>query len=220
MLLTPWVLALTLQALPPCKLPDLSHSNSLDSAYQVKALPDGVIGVAMSDPMADDAATLLPGVPEESPPSAPHSKASAWLWSEASGWLLVPKGFEVSMAAVGVDGSWVIEMRDPKAPERRLRASNTGACVGCAYSNGAQYFEEYANAARENEFEFCEGLERPIVRDDASDQRLRFHFDSAQGTRHDAVASIGGEDIGYSELVVSGLDAATRDEVLAAFAQQ
>lgn len=121
---------------------------------------------------------------------------------------------------VGVDGSWVIEMSDAKAPQaRRLRAHGTGACVGCAYSAGAAYFES-CRTASENEFEFCRGLERPIVREQEDDSRLRFHYDDGHGVRQDAVAIIGGDEIGYREMAVRGLDAALTDQILDAFGQR
>lgn len=214
------LLSLALADAPPpaCKLPDLSQSHEAwSSDFEVHEVVGGYRGVAMGDPMGEDGARL-PGMPDEPPPELLHSDASSWLWSEASGWLLVPLAFEVSVAVVGVDGSWVIEMQDPKAPQaRRLRAHDTAACVGCAYSAGATYFASYAQAARDNEFEFCRGLERPIVRDKESDSRLRFHFDNPQGLRQDAVADIGGEDIGYREMIVRGLDPEQANEVLDAF---
>lgn len=214
------LLSLALAEAPPpaCKLPDLSRSHvAWSSDFEVHEVVGGYRGVAMSDPMGEDG-ERLPGMPDEPPPELTHSDASSWLWSEASGWLLVPVDFEVKVASVGVDGSWVIEMSDAKAPQaRRLRAHSTGACVGCAYSAGAAYFESYAKAARENEFEFCRGLERPIVRDKESDSRLRFHYDNPQGLRQDASAVIGGEEIAFREMVVRGLDAGLTDEVLDAF---
>lgn len=213
-----WVLALTLQALPPCELPDLDQTHPSTSAFEVRPLANGNLSVAMTDPVADDE-QMLPGTPDAAPPASAHTSASVWLWSEASEWLLVPAGFVVDVAAVGVNGSWVIKMHDPRAPaERRFRASSTGACVGCAYSSGAPYIEAYAKAARDNEFLYCEGLERPIVRDDSGPEHLRFHFDNPRGMRQDAIVVIGGEDIGYRELVVSGLDASLRDQIIAAFA--
>ncbi|HWS25527.1 MAG TPA: DUF4850 domain-containing protein [Xanthomonadales bacterium] len=219
-----WAAALVLslamaQAPPPaCVLPDLSTPHVGGSSdFEVHEVVGGYRGVSMSDPMGDEG-ERLPGMPDEPPPPLQHSDGSSWLWSEASGWLLVPVGFEVQVAVVGVNGSWVIEMGDAKAPTaRRLRAHSTGACVGCAYSAGAAYFKSYAQAARENEFEFCRGLERPIVRERESDSRLRFHYDDLQGLRQDAVAIIGGDDIGYREMVVRGLDAAATDEILGAF---
>ena len=204
---------------PACALPDLSTPTAAwSSDFQVHEVVGGHLGVAMSDPMGEEG-ERLPGMPDEPPPSAQHTDSSNWLWSEASGWLLVPASFEVQVAVVGVDGSWVIEMGDAKAPQRRLRAHGTGACVGCAYSAGAAYFESYAQAAHEYEFEFCRGLERPIVREQASDSRVRFHYDNPQGLRHDAVAIIGSDEIGYSEMVVSGLGAQATDDILRAFGQ-
>ena len=213
-----WALALTLQALPPCKLPDLDQSHPSTSAFEVRPLANGDLAVAMTDPVADGE-PMLSATPDSAAPADGRTSASVWLWSEASDWLLVPAGFAVDVAAVGVNGGWVIEMHDPKAPDqRRFRASSTGACVGCAYGAGAAYLEAYATAARDNEFLYCEGLERPIVRDDAGPEHLRFHFDNPRGARHDAIVVIGGEDIGYRELVVSGLDESLRDPIIAAFA--
>lgn len=217
------LLSLALADTPPpaCQLADLSRSHEAwSSDFEVHEVVGGYRGLAMGDPMGEEG-ERLPGMPDEPPPSLAHQEGSSWLWSEASGWLLVPVAFEVKVASVGVDGSWVIDMFDPKAPEaRRLRAHSTGACVGCAYSAGAAYFESYAQAARENEFEFCRGLERPIVRDEESDSRLRFHYDNPQGLRQDASAVIGGEEIAFREMVVRGLDADLTDEVLDAFERE
>lgn len=216
------VLSLALSDAPPpaCELPDLSQSSAAwSSDFKVHEVVGGYLGVAMSDPMGEEG-ERLPGMPDEPPPQRQHADGSSWLWSEASGWLPVPVGFAVTVASVGVDGSWVIEMSDAKAPQtRRLRAHGTGACVGCAYSAGAAYFESYAKTARENEFEFCRGLERPIVREREDDSRLRFHYTDAHGVRQDAVAIIGGDEIGFREMVVRGLDAALTDEILDAFGQ-
>lgn len=219
MLAAALLLSLALAETPPaCTLPDLSQpSPAWSTDFRVHELDGGHLGVAMSDP-AGAAGERLPGMPEADAAPAQHGDDSRWLWSEASGWLLVPARLEVTLAVVGVDGSWVIEMGDAsRAGAGRLRAHGTGACVGCAYSAGAPYFEAYAQAARENEFEFCRGLEGPIVREQVSDSRLRFHFVSAQGQRHDAVAAIGTDEIGYSELVVSGLGDGLTAEVLDAF---
>lgn len=208
-----WMLAGALAALPPCDLPDLTRSPyEQASKHQVKVLPDGAFGVAMEDPVSESEA-LLPGNPEAPVPPRPHSKATTWLWSEASGWLLVPVGYQVTRAAVGVDGSWVIEMQG--RDNARLRASSTGACVGCALSSGALLFERYAQEARDNEFEFCQGSTQPIHEDQRSDNRVRFHYQIGQ--RHDAVALIGSEDYGYEELVVSGMEPTLREEILGAF---
>lgn len=213
MLWTSWMLAGALTALPPCDLPDLTRSPyEQPSTHEIKVLPDGAFGVAMADPMSESDG-LLPGNPEAPAPSRPHSKATTWLWSEASGWLLVPIGYQVTRAAVGVDGSWVIEMQG--RDNGRLRASSTGACVGCALSSGALLFERYAREARDNEFEFCQGTRQPISEDERSEDRVRFHYDLGQ--RHDAVALIASEDYGYEELVVSGMDPKLRDEVLGGF---
>lgn len=213
---SPVILSLALQALPPCELPNLDQPYGVaPSAFEVKTLADGNFGIAMVDPMGDND-ERLPGTPEGPAPARPHSERSVWVWSEASGWLLAPKGLKVTAAGVGVDGSWVIEMSQAQSPGR-LRASSSGSCVGCAYSSGAPYFDAYLQAARENEFQFCEGLAQPIVRDDASDNRLHFHFDSPSGARHDVVVLIGTEEVGFEELAVSGLDPKVTDELLNAF---
>ena len=217
-MLTPLLLALVLQALPPCELPDLDVSSTAwSSDFRVQALAGGNLAIAMSDPIGEDG-EHLPGIPADSASPDAHSGASRWLWSEASGWLLVPSALEVSVAVVGVDGSWVLEMRDTKAADRRLRAQGTGACVGCAYSAGAPLFDTYARQARDNEFEFCRGLSWPIVRDEGSATRLRFHYDNARGLRHDAVAVIGDQEVAYAALTVSGLEQALTDEIMRAFA--
>ena|GEM_PF-1548419 len=215
-MLSSLLLAFALNAAPRCELPDLYKPRDDSPAAHRVHLKDGSISVAMVDPMSESDARL-PGIPDEPPPVRQHSKNSLWLWSEASDWLLIPSHMQVQTARVGVDGSWVIALQDAKSPSRRLRAQGMGACVGCAYGAGAQYFKSYSQQARDNEFEYCRGLERPIVRDAEDDTRLRFHFDNQGSERHDAVAIIGDEDIGYSELVVSGLDEAVRDEVLEAF---
>lgn len=216
-MLTTFLLAALLQALPPCELPDLEvSSESSVSSFQVHKLSEDKLGIAMSDPMAADD-EHLPGMPDDEAPVRTHSADSRWVWSEASGWLLVPTALKVTTAAVGVDGSWIIEMQDPGHPEQRLRAQGMGACVGCAYSAGAVLFDSYAKQARENEFEFCRGLERPIVRDDSSDTRLRYHYDNAHGLRHDAVAVIGDDEVYYFSLVLSGFSGSLRNELLEAF---
>lgn len=215
-MLTSLLMAVALSALPLCKLPDLDQpSSDLPAEHEARKLDSGVLSVSMVDPMADEG-QRLPGIPSEAPPPRKHSAQSLWLWSEASDWLLVPRGFAVSRAAVGVDGSWVIEMQHPNA-RQRLRFSSTGHCVGCAYSQGAAYFESYATQARDNEFQFCRGLNQPIVRETASDTHLRFHYRDANNQRYDAVARIGLDDIYYNELVVSGLPVILREEILDAF---
>lgn len=217
-MLTSLLLAAVLQALPPCELPDLDVSSAAwSSDFRVQALAGGSLGIAMSNPVGEDGAHL-PGNPTDSAPPGAHSGSTRWLWSEASGWLLVPKALEISIAVVGVDGSWIIEMRDPEASDQHLRAQGTGACVGCAYSAGAPLFDTYAKEARDNEFEFCRGLTWPITRDEGSVTRLRFHYDNARGLRHDAVAVIGDDEISYTALTVSGLEPVVTDEIVRAFA--
>jgi hypothetical protein len=210
-------MAVMLQALPPCELPDLAQpSNAWSTDFRELSLPDGAIGVAMPDPMAEDGERLS-GIPADPVPPLADSSSTRWLWSEASDWLLVPVGFKVSVAVVGVDGSWIIEMQDPEHSDRRLRAHGTGACVGCAYSAGAVYFDSYAQQARDNEFEFCRGTTQAIVRDAVGAARLRYHYDNPSGLRHDAVAIIGVDEVNFSELVLSGLDEPLRLQILDAF---
>lgn len=212
-MLTALALFIATASLPPCELPDLAPVEpAVVTDFEVKPLAGGVLGVAMADPMAEQRERLS-GVPDGAPPARAHGQATTWLWSEASGWLLVPKGWRVVAAAVGVDGSWVIDLQGMPG---RLRASGTGACVGCALSAGAAYFPRYAEEARAGEFEFCRGSERPLTHVASSADRAHVRYDHAHGS-HDLVALVAGEDYGYEELVVSGAPDAVRDEVLGAF---
>lgn len=199
--------------LPPCELPDLAPVEpAVVTDFEVKPLAGGVRGVAMADPMAE-AGERLSGVPDGAPPARPHGEATGWVWSEASGWLLVPRDWRVVAAAVGVDGSWLIDLQGTPG---RMRASGTGGCVGCALSAGAAYFPRYAEEARAGEFEFCRGSERPLTHVAGSSDRAHVRYDHTHGT-HDLVALVASEDYGYEELVITGATSALRDEVLAAF---
>lgn len=212
----PWILSFGLTGLPSCELPELQ---ALDEPVEFKQhqLPGGAIGVAMLDPMGDDGA-LLPGMPTDAAPSSPHG--AVWLWSEASGWLLVPKSFEIKRAAVGVNGSWVIAMQHPDSSKnQRLLATSTGSCVGCAYSAGAPFFAEFAKQARENEFEICRGLTPKVTVHQRATNRQRLHYLSASGLRHDAVVSTSSEQVQFNALTVTGLTGELREQVLAAFGE-
>lgn len=213
------VLSLVLAGLPPCELPDLSASDAKAlREFSQRKLPNGVLAVAMLDPMGDDGA-LLTGTPAEPPPTRQLAKDTRWLWSVASGWLLVPKSFEVRRAAVGVDGSWVIAMEHPDtAKNQRLLATSTGSCIGCAYSAGAPFFSDFAKQARENEFEFCRGLDRKITVHQRAAQRQSLYYLSSSGLRHDAVVSTSDEQVQFNALTVTGLPSELREAVLAAFA--
>ena len=214
----PLFLSLGLTGLPACELPDLQSASFAEPGeFKQHNLPGGVIGVAMLDPMGDEGA-LLSGIPADAPPSERPAQGTAWLWSEASGWLLTPKSFEVRRAAVGVDGSWMIAMENPNpANNQRLLATSTGSCVGCAYSAGAAFFPDFAKQARENEFEFCRGLDQKVTVHQRAAQRLRLHYLSAGGLRHDAVVGTSDEQVQFNALTITGLPSELRAQVLAAF---
>jgi|CXWL01.1.fsa_nt_gi hypothetical protein len=207
--------AFTADTLEPCQPPDLDRvATRVESEFQLHERADGVLGVGMEDRM-EDVGTFLQGETDEAPPSkAPAS--TRWLWSEGTGWMLIPVGMRVTTAAIGVDGSWVLEARDG---ERRLRATSTGACVGCAMGNAAGYFPAMEKAAELNDFLFCKGMDPPLERLSETATHLRYRYTSAAGRVHGGVALVpdGMGDVPFMEMVVSGLPEAVRDTVLEAF---
>ncbi|MCU0755071.1 MAG: DUF4850 domain-containing protein [Xanthomonadales bacterium] len=187
-------------ALPPCELPDLTTQPEA-SDHRVLDLGDGRIGVAMEDPMADPGMRLS-GTPDEMPPG-PVPPGQQWLWSEATDWLAVPRGWVLRRAAVGVNGSWVIDMHAPDGQRGRFRAFDTGACVGCALSAGAAYFADYREQAAANEFLMCDGLASKIHDLERSAASRRFWFRDAEWRRIDVEIKIDPEEGGYREVAIT-----------------
>lgn len=192
--------ALTTSTLPPCELPDLATLPEA-SDHRLLDLGAGRIGVALEDPMGDPGARLS-GQPDDAPPGPPPA-GQRWLWSAASDWLAVPAGWTLLRAAVGVNGSWVIEMRAPDGESGRYRAMDTGACVGCALSAGAAYFEAYRTQAAAQEFLICDGFDRAIHDLAVSAQARRFWFHDAEGRRVDVEVQIDPEAAGYREVAIT-----------------
>lgn len=191
--------ALASAELPPCELPDLTTPPEA-SDHRVLDLGDGRLGVAMEDPMAEPG-ERLPGNPSDAPPG-PAPPGQQWLWSEATDWLAVPRGWVLIRAAVGVNGSWVIDMRAPDGQRGRYRAWDTGACVGCALSAGAAYFKAYREQAAANEFLMCDGLAAPIRNVEQSAYLRRFWFHDSEGRRIDVEINIDPNETGYREVAI------------------
>lgn len=194
------VAALAAAGLPPCELPDLSGPIE-PSAHRMLDLGRGRLGVALEDPMGEPG-TYLPARPREAPPG-PAPEGQRWLWSVASGWLPVPKGWELRRAAVGVNGSWVIELSAPEGQPGRFRAMDTGACVGCALSAGAPHFERYRALAADNEFLYCEGLDRQIRETGRGEAWREFRYLDASGRRVELRVEIDPEGAGYREVAIT-----------------
>lgn len=195
------LLALGLSALPPCELPLQSGVAAEVSAHRVLALGEGRYGVAMEDPLAEPGVRLA-GRPSTSPP-AEAPAAHVWLWSEASDWLLVPRGWLIPRAAVGVDGSWVIELHAPEGQSGRMRASGMGSCVGCALSAGAAHFERYRAEAAANEFLHCEGFALPIRETGRSEGWRRFQYADAEGREYAVEVEIDPDGASYRDVAIT-----------------
>lgn len=67
------------------------------------------------------------------------------------GWLLVPRGWIISKAAVGVDGSSVYAFKQIVGPGM-FSAYDSSACVGCALSEVAPFFPEAKREAMQGGF--------------------------------------------------------------------
>lgn len=186
--------------LPPCELPDLA-TQSEASDHRVLDLGNGRLGVAMEDPTAEPGVRLS-GKPTDAP-LRPAPRGQQWLWSEATDWLLVPEGWVLRRAAVGVNGSWVIDMHAPYGQRGRFRTLDTGACVGCALSAGAAYFADYREQAAANEFLMCDGLAGRIHDLERSPQSRRFWFRDAEERRIDVEIKIDLEEGGYREVAIT-----------------
>lgn len=187
-------------ALPPCELPDLGRPIE-PSAHRLLDLGRDRLGVAMEDPMGEPG-TLLAGRPAEDPPG-PAPKGQRWLWSVATGWLPVPEGWALRRAAVGVNGSWVIELSAPEGRRGRFRAMDTGACVGCALSAGAPYFDRYRALAADNEFLSCEGLDREVRETGRGETWRAFRYVDAMGRRVELRVEIDPEGAAYREVAIT-----------------
>jgi len=62
---------------------------------------------------------------------------------------LIPRTWHRVHAAVGVDGSSMVTFT---AGQARLSYYNASACVGCAYSSAAKYFDNAIRLSKENDF--------------------------------------------------------------------
>lgn len=149
----------------------------------------------------------------------PQSR-TRWLYSHATGWIQVPASLRVHAAAVGVDGSWLLEMADAQGSVR-LRATGTGACVGCAMTSAALWFPEQMENARRNEFLLCERFVPAPEILNRKGNRVRWQRlepDSGlllEGVVVDRTA----DDEGLRTLTVGGLDHRVSAAVLDGFAR-
>lgn len=106
------------------------------SAYRLE-MPDGGYE-DMAKPIPPDEA--LPNVPEE---FAERLEACFHVY----GWLLIPKGWQLSQAMLGANSSEMLRFTAPDG-EGFLLYDNTGDCVGCAVTAAAQYFPELREEAQ------------------------------------------------------------------------
>lgn len=143
---------------------------------------------------------------------------TTWIYSYASGWLRVPSALQVRVAAVGVDGSWVLEMADA-AGHLRLQASGTGACVGCAMGAAALWFPEQVETARNNEFLYCERfVPAPEILTRSAHRVQWQRRDPLSGAMlQGVVVDRTADDEGLQTLTISGLDAEVTRAVLDGF---
>jgi hypothetical protein len=202
-----------------CPLPDLQAATPTTSdpaPFEVIEAADGSLRVRMTHYLSD-APELLPAEPERGPPARPVPSSLRWLYSEATGWLQVPRMLEVRYAAVGVDGSWALRMDDGK--RARLQASSTGSCMGCAVSEGSGWFSALAQQARDQEIEPCTVFRPQPQRVPQGTTRVRFNY-QAGGARHDGVViwRTGRDELGdVRKVLLVGLPQTVRDAFLQRF---
>jgi hypothetical protein len=73
-------------------------------------------------------------------PEMADSLAAYWTYT---GWLLVPRGWQISKAIVGADNSSVYEFKEPNGGTGRVTAYDSGGgCWGCAVNAAAPYFPD------------------------------------------------------------------------------
>lgn len=80
-----------------------------------------------------------------------QSKELVALRISGIGWVLAPKQWRDTEAAVGVNGSQSLLLQSPNGRET-ISYYNSGACVGCAYSAASPFFPRALKLAQENDF--------------------------------------------------------------------
>lgn len=201
-----------------CPLPDLSQLAAPESPapFELVEAEDSSLRLRMTNHVADPP-ELLPAEPPRGPPARPIPAQLRWLYSEATGWLQVPRTLEVRVAGVGVDGSWTLRMDDGRGA--RLWASSTGSCMGCAVSAGSGWFPALTQQARGLEIEPCTVFRPQPQRVPQGSTRVRYNY-QASGVRHDGVVTwqSGRDELGdVRQLLVIGLPQSVRDAVLLRF---
>jgi hypothetical protein len=201
-----------------CPLPDLTKTivDDAPAVFEVIEAADRSLRVKMTDNLAEPPA-LLAAEPSDGPPPRPIPPSLRWLYSEATGWLLVPRMLQVRTAAVGIDGSWTLRMDNGKGA--RLSMTSTGSCLGCAVAQGSGWFPALAEQARAMEIEPCTVFRPRPERVPQGTSRVRFNYLNG-GVRHDGVVlrKTGRDELGdVRELLVSGLPLVERDAVLQRF---
>lgn len=86
------------------------------------------------------------------------------------GWILVPRGWTLTQAGVGANGSSLLLFQDPQQ-QGYLRYQSTGACVGCALAEASVFFPEAVAEAKAGEFLYYAKTSTPI-----HTVRLRPHY--------------------------------------------
>jgi hypothetical protein len=86
------------------------------------------------------------------------------------GWILVPRGWTLTQAGVGANGSSLLLFQGPQQ-QGYLRYQSTGACVGCALAEASVFFPEAVAEAKAGEFLYYANTSTPI-----HTIRLRPHY--------------------------------------------
>lgn len=144
-----------------CLLASFAHARPSEPEFKVKTagtllvngtirIPAYVISVADATGDAGDFATpplTAADMRVQGSVSADTAGALA-AYQTNVGWLLVPRGWRVTRAAVGVDNSSVYAFKAPSGAGQIVSQDSGGACVGCAFSLASPFFPEARKQAR------------------------------------------------------------------------
>lgn len=134
--------------------------------------------------------------PDATPPHPGiKQKAAAQLavYAIPGGSMLVPRGWQPRVGALGADGSFFVVFAPDDTGQTYMSISNTAACIGCAYSSASWYFKQAVPFAKAQGFAYCRST-RGVKSVRVSRVQRTFRINSTGGNPVDGVAYFNPDD--------------------------
>ena len=162
--------------------PDRATAFALDNVT-LNGVSVPAYGISLADVMSDKEGARVEFGRDNTETLSSSASADALqqlaVYHHPNGWLLAPRDWQLVRAQLGVNGSEILAFA-PQTGQGYLLFSHAGACVGCAQSEAAVFFEEAKKDAQENDFDFYTGTDVAI-----KSVRLRPHLVAYEAHKND-----------------------------------